>query len=44
VYKTTEASCRHGGWIGLTGKTNVHGEAVKKLDELGNLAFVEASD
>jgi len=32
------------GWIGVTGKTNVHGEAVKKLDELGNLAFVQAFD
>jgi fructose-1,6-bisphosphatase I len=32
------------GWIGVTGKTNVHGEAVKKLDELGNQAFVEAFD
>jgi len=32
------------GWIGVTGKTNIHGEAVKKLDELGNLAFVEAFD
>ena len=30
--------------LGRTGQTNVHGEAVKKLDELGNLAFVEAFD
>lgn len=32
------------GLLGVTGQTNVHGEAVKKLDELGNLAFVEAFD
>lgn len=30
------------GLRGVTGKTNVQGEQVKKLDELGNAAFVEA--
>lgn len=30
------------GMIGETGQTNVHGEAVKKLDELGTQAFLEA--
>lgn len=30
------------GLKGLTGETNVQGEEVKKLDELGNEAFVEA--
>ncbi len=30
------------GLIGKTGQINVHGEAVKKLDELGNRAFLEA--
>jgi fructose-1,6-bisphosphatase I len=30
------------GLKGLTGETNVQGEEVKKLDKLGNDAFVEA--
>lgn len=30
------------GLLGLTGEVNVQGEEVKKLDELGNAAFVEA--
>lgn len=30
------------GLTGLTGKTNVQGEEVKKLDEVGNAIFVEA--
>jgi len=30
------------GLLGLTGEVNVQGEEVKKLDELGNTAFVEA--
>jgi fructose-1,6-bisphosphatase I len=32
------------GLKGLTGETNVQGEEVKKLDKLGNDAFVEAFD
>jgi fructose-1,6-bisphosphatase I len=31
-----------GGGLGYTGETNVHGEAVKKLDEWGNDVFLEA--
>ena len=30
------------GLKGLTGRTNIQGEAVKKLDQVGNNAFVEA--
>ena len=31
-----------GGVLGSTGKTNVQGEEVKRLDEVGNVTFIEA--
>ena len=33
-----------GGELGLTGKTNVQGEAVQKLDKLANDVFVQTLD